>query len=291
MRVYIADTDVTDICEVSACKVIDAGLGESDSLQVTFGVAKDFFKWKPRTGEKIRVTLDGYSSGDLPIVLEMPGDGEYTVLAAAMPESMTRRAWSAYEQTTIGDILNALVGEYTCMGINTDYAFKYAARFDESVPEFVTRLLTPQAGLCKWTSDGMYLANIEYLLARDAAGTIQLRSDGANFSYTAADTHVSTVNVVSPFGMGSATTGEESGGSLLITDAPVFSDMDALRWAQGALLKQCLGVQTLEVGLDFAPNVMSWGLYETTQPYDGLWLATRVEHDLKNKRTTVTLER
>ena len=290
MRVYIADTDITEYCDVTACRIVDAGAGESDRIEITLG-ADDFFTWKPCTGEKIRVEHEGLNTGALPIALEMPGDGAYTVIAAAMPEETARRKWETYEYASIDDIIRKLCGNYRYLGIDIDYSFRYAARYDENATEFIARLLTPQAGLCKWTSDGLYIAALKSLLERGTAAYIELRADGANFSYTTSDTaRIQTVRVVSPRGMGESSFGE-SGGTILITDAPVFSDMDALKWAQGALLKNNLGGETLEVGLDFNPDLVSWGMYETTGPYTGRWIATRVEHDLIAKRTIVTLER
>lgn len=290
MRVFIADTDITEYCDVTACRVVDAGTGESDRVEITLG-ADDFFSWKPCAGEYIRVEHDGLNTGKLPIALEMPGDGAYTVIAAAMPEDAARRKWETYEYANIDDVVRKLCGEYRYLGIDTSYSFRYAARYDESATEFIARLLTPQAGLCKWTNNGLYIAALKTLLERDTAGQIELRADGANFSYTTSDTaRIQTVRVISPRGIGESSFGE-SGGTMIVSDAPVFSDMDALKWAQGALLKNNLGGETLEVGLDFNPELVSWGMYETVGPYTGRWLATRVEHDLIRYRTSVTLER
>lgn len=295
MKVYIAGTDITDYADVTACKYVDAGTGESDRIEITFGASEDFLSWKPRAGEKIRITDEGIDTGYMPIALEMPGSGAYTVIAAAMPDAAARREWAAYQSTTIGDIMRRIAGdtgdECAVWGINTKYAIKYAVRLNESMPEFIARMLTAQAGLIKWQSGRICAAGLEWLTARDTVCNIELRTDGANFDYTASDiSRVGAVSVISPYGKGIAQ-GDTGAGVMTITDAPVFSGAEALMWANGALKLNNLGAETLEVSLDLNPNIYAWGMYETTGPYTGRWLAARVEHDLKNRRTSVTLER
>lgn len=304
MEIYYQGTDITDVAQVRACTVRDTCGAKCDGLEISLEDAESWMRWQPQTDDEIRVALDGYNSGTMYVNTVWPEDGEYTILASALPCVARRREYRTYAGKTVEAIVrecanNSNMG-YALYGGDGNTVIPYIRQENESAAAFLDRLAAAEGAKLKCAERMYWLIDILTAQATPAVRLIELTAESRGAVYTHSGRRLKTLTVISALATGNATdsAAEEHSQNLTIYGAPVSGNalqaqVQAGRTARALLLQQNRESETLKLETVFDPALTAMARIDITggTDADGEWIVDTAEHDLVNKTSKTRLVR
>lgn len=299
MQLFYEGVDITRAVDVTKCIHQDASGGRCDSLEIEFENAAVWYGWGPKQDDRIEVYRDGYSTGTLYLNTILPANGKYRILATSTPGTARRKAYAAYENMRIDEIMAACAAECgmgnALYGVDAGIVFPYAIRQNESAPAFLNRLLRLEGAVLK-TLNGKFVAiSVEYAQSLEAEQTIRVSSDQAQVRYIRRDNaKLSGITILTPYAQSAAEDAYAAYGQHEIyTEYPATDNAQAGRWARGLLLAHNRDQEELTIGSEFNPGftAMTRIDIESAADFGGEWIIDQVEHDLLNGKSCAKLLR
>lgn len=298
MEIYYEDTNITQNVQPRSCVLTDTCGERSDALEIEFENGAAWQSWAPQEDDRIRLTHNGYDSGDMYINAVLPEEGRYRIWATALPCRAKFKENRSYTGLKISEILNLCAGatglEWALYGIEPNIVIPYIQQTNESCAAFLRRLLRYEGAVLKVVNGCYTVIGIEYAQALEAAQTIALTLDQGGAIYQRSGRKVKRLSIETPFTVMTAADSDvdESHPSIVVND-PAVTDIQALRWARNMLLDMNQACETLTVESEFNPGFTAMGRVDISGETDasGEWIIREVEHDFINLRSTATMRR
>lgn len=298
MTLIYEGADITNEVDIIECVCRDVSGGEADCLTLKVDHADQWFRWGPKKNDRIRVTRSGYDSKTLYLNTVVPEDGAYRIFATASKSVPFAKKWAAYETKSLSMIMNICAGECgmgaRLWGINGGIQYEYLLRDNMSAPVFMQQLANREGAVLK-ALDGNYTAiGVLYAQGIQAMHKLKLEDDQLDSEYIdRRDLSWSSVQIVTPFGTGTAFDKNARGQSQLLTNITVDNDAMAYRWAKNILLMHNRMSETLQIEMDFNPGYTAMVRIDVESETDaaGEWMIQEVEQNLVDGRTKTKMLR
>ncbi len=298
MQIIYQGVDITDAVDIASCFYNDRSGASCDSLDIEFDNLKSWHRWKPEENDEIIISNNGISTGKMYLNTVLPTDGRYRIFATSLPTNAKKKKTASY----IGKALESIVREcaHECgfgtsfSGVNTETAFQYIERIDETPASFCERILKLEGAKLK-TVDGNFCAiNLQYAESRQPATGYEIESDQQGIDYARGGARLSRLTIKTPFCEASAIdTDATDGPAMIITGLPTKEVTQAARWAKNLLIDNNRHAEMLSIDSEFNTGfyALSRLKIESSTELDGEWMAEEVQHDLINLRSRVKLLR
>lgn len=298
MDIIYQNTNITDMVVVHSCVIHDTCGDRCDSLDIEFENAGGWFKWGPKEDDTIVITHDGYTTCTMYVNTVLSEDNRYRIVATSLPCIARVRGSESFYQKTIRDIMR-ICGARTSMGfqifgIDGNLVIPYAERDNEECGAFLNRLLTFEGAKLKCVGGKYTAIGISYAQNRPVIKTMQILATQKGVKYMRTGTTIRKLT-------GKTANGEVSAEDLSvpITHAqktvylPASTNLQAGRWARGMLLHFNQSCEALMVETSFLPSITSLLRVDIIGDTDanGEWIVNEVTHDIKELKTTITLNR
>jgi hypothetical protein len=299
VNVIYQDTDITNFVIPSACDYKDVSHGKADTLDISFRRSAAWHRWQPEIDDTIQITEGKFDTGILYVNTIVPSGNAYRILASSLPSKATRKAWGAYRDMTLADIVHRCAAECgmkeRLYGVDGNVRYPFLMRQNEGCAAFLERLMKCEGVALKAWSGSFRGIGIEYAQELDAIRSWDLDAEqtGVKYQHQPGRKYTS-VTVRSPWAEATARdSGAEKGYQITVSDLPAMDNVQAGRWARGLLL--CHNRETdrlsIELKLDTAVTAMTRANITGNTDANGEWIIDEVEHDLYNKRTSVSMLR
>lgn len=299
MQLIYEGVDITDKVEMSGAVTTDNGGGTSDMIELSLYNAADWLRWGPATDDHIEIIDTGYRTGAMYIDTLLPDGDIYKLRAYSMPLRAREKRWSSYERVTLYELVSIVAAEMgmdvAFYGVNQDEQYPFLLRRNEAAPAFLQRILALEGATLKCCDGKLVAVDILWAQERAPVCELELAADmaGAKHNKTQGRGY-SCCEVKSPFGSGTANDTASLGtGTLLITNEPTWNDVQAARWARGALLSENRGNEKLTWKLDFTPSMTGLVRVDISAPGEigGAWILDQVKHDHIERKSDCTFLR
>lgn len=299
MDVIYEGKNISDDVDVKKCIHRDVSGGRRDMLDIEFEYSNKWFGWQPQRDDKIRIELNGYSTGDLYVNTILPEHGRYRIIATGAKAAARRKAWASYEEKALGAIMATCAAEcgmeYGLYGISGGNVYPYMVRENEDSTAFLDRLLTLEGGRLKCLNGKLRGIGIEYAQGQAAGQTVEIDSTQMQARYIhREDVKYAGITIQTPYATASAFDSSASGGvHPVISVHPALNSAQAGRWARGLLLNHNRTAETLELGMEYNAGLTALARIDIESSTDaaGEWVVDEVEHDFVILKTRATLMR
>lgn len=295
MNIYYQGTDITDACDVVACRHTDT-TGRCDFLEMEMEHAPQWDLWMPAPDDEIRVEVDGYSTGKLFLADVLPEEGRYRLWATSLPLAARTRKYECFEGKTLQAVLSQVAASCGMTGklYGLSGAQQYACllRNGETAPEFLKRILEWEGAYLKAMDGKLIGIELEYAKKLKAVCEITIENDEMGVSYLRTDDkRLSGMDVTSVFADGAASDTDGRAGREARGDLPVREQGEADRWARGLLRCRNAGTETLEMNMEFHPGftAMSHVSVQADGKRAGDWIIQTAEHEFIRRTTRAVL--
>ena len=296
---YYEGTEITDYVDIKSCIHRDVSGGRADGLDILLDNAARWFAWGPKRDDRILASHKGYDTGIMYISQILPEDGKFRLRATSAPSSVKRRAWNAYQGSTLAGIMRACAAEcgleWAVFGLDKDMRYPFILRKNEGVTAFLQRLTEMEGGTLKCLNRRLTAIGIEYAQGLPAKQNLEIDSKTPGFVYrNIAARKWESVAVASPYGTGAAFDGSaDTAESKTYTNLPAFDKITAGRWARGLLLCNNRTAEEMEFSTAFNPGMSAMVRVDVTSPTDahGEWIIDEARHDFIQDRTWIKMLR
>lgn len=299
MQLIYEGVDISHRVDIHKCIHRDVSRGRSDSMEIEFEHAADWYAWKPETGDRIEVLQNGYSTGILFLNTILPENGKYRMIATSLPPAAQVKAWQSFENMRLGDIMRACAAqcgmEWALYGLDAGIRYSYLERRNEGCAAFLDRLLGMEGAVLKCVNGR--LAGISIIYAQDIAAMQELSispaQDAARYTHRKAMKY-GALHIRTPyadaFAQDSAATGDEHP---ILTSIPAADNLQAGRWSRGMLLMHNRQAEGLELTTELNIGMTALARINITggTDADGEWMVDEAEHDFIRERTQARLIR
>lgn len=299
MDVIYEGKNISDDVDVKRCVHKDVSGGRRDMLDIEFEYSNKWFGWQPQRDDKIRIELDGYSTGDLYVNTILPEHGRYRIIATGAKAAARRKAWASYEEKSLSAIMATCAAEcgmeHGLYGISGGNVYPFIVRESEDGMAFLDRLLTLEGGRLKCLNGKLRGIGIEYAQGQAAGQTVELDSTQMQARYIhREDIKYAGITVQTPYAKASAFDSSVGGGvHPIISTLPALDNAQAGRWARGLLLDHNRTAEVLELGMEYNAGMTALARIDIESSTDaaGEWVVDEVEHDFVILKTKATLLR
>ena len=299
MKIIYENTDITCYVQAKSCTVRDTAGERCDSLELELEDAATWLRWGPQEDERIRVTKQGYDSGEMYLHSIQPRDGVFRVLATSLPCAARRKAYRSFVGKTLEEILNACAVtsgmDYRIYGLDGKTQIPYIQREMESCAAFLCRLLRMEGAELKCVSGRYAAIGVLYAQERSAHQTVRLRENQPGVEMLKNGEKLCALTVRTPWASARAedTAVPASHPESVENDTPARTALQAGRWARGLLLAHNRRCETLSLQSEFNPGWTAMTRIDVTggSAADGEWLIADAEHDLIENSSTAKLHR
>lgn len=299
MRILYENTDITDSVMVRACVVREACGERCDSLRIEFDGAGRWMRWAPEVGDRIRVTQDGYDSGELILNSVTPREGRYAIYAASLPVTARKKVWRSYCGMTVSEIAwiaaNMSGMGARLYGMEDGAEIGYIEQEDESAPKFLNRLCRLEGAVLRCAGGKFHLVDLKYAQARKPSWAVELRADQAGTDYRREGMALRALTARSANAEATArdaNVGEQH--VWAVEDWPQIRTREqAGRWARGLLADRNRRSECLSIEVSFNPALTALARVDVTggTDHDGEWIVEEAEHDLFGGWSTAKMRR
>lgn len=298
MRLKYEGVDITDSVDVRRAAYRD-GSGEAlDMLDVELENAASWHGWKPRRGDRMEVVEGTYSTGVLYVDTAIPDGRRYRLIAASAPGAVHARAWAAFEDRRIGDILQGVAAEcgmgWAAYGVNTSAKIPYLIRANEKCSGFLARLAMLESAAMKFVGGKATMIGIAYAQNLTAAQTLEITTETPGVYYHRSEgMRLAGIQVYGARGRGKASDSGAADGMWQKVYLPVCDDIQAARWARGLLLHHNQQAEVLELNTPFNAGMTALAPVEVlgTEAMAGRWIVREAEHEFVGGTTRTMLMR
>lgn len=297
MNIYYKGTDITDDCDVVACRHTDT-VGQCDFLEMEMEHAPVWNQWNPEADDEIRIEKDGYSTGKLYLAGVLPEEGRYRLWAASMPLAARARKYESFEKKTLSQIMNACAAgcgmKGKLYGLSGAAKYEYLIRENETAPAFISRILDREGAYLKALDGAVVGITLQYCSSLKPVCEITIEQDAQGVDYQRRDEkRLSGIDVATIYASGSATDAEGKGGRILLCSLPARENDEAKRWAKGLLTCKNALCETLAIEMEFHPGMtaMSRVTVNADGRMAGDWVIKTAEHEFIRKTTRVEMVR
>lgn len=299
MTIYYEGVDITASVNARSCVVRDEATGRADSLDIVFEDAGQWISWKPEEDQRIRVTQDGYDSGEMYVHTVAPEDRRFRVLATSLRCAARQKEYRSFSGQTIGGIMSFTAAQtgmdYRAFGLNTDIEIPYIEQEFETAAAFLCRLMKLEGATLKCVQGRYTGIGLQWAQARSPVETVRITpsQDGARYSRTGQRLRRLTVATPSATAAALDTDAPATCPELILGGLAARSYEQALRWATGLLTHINRRAEELRLDTIFNPRMTAMERVNVTggTDADGAWLVDEVEHDLIERTTTAILRR
>lgn len=298
MRLIYEGTDITDAVSVKAASAFDNAGGRADSLGVLLLNAGDWYRWGPKSGDRIEIQDSGYTTGEMYVDDIIPRDGDFLVCGCSMPALARERRWASYERVTLFELINMVASELgmeaALYGVDGGAKYAYMERRDESAPRFLQRVLELEGATLKCAGRKLLGIGIEWAQRQEAVRALTVGSDTPGVVHTNEIGRAYERCVIkTPLGTGTAMQQGAGGGTLFLNNEPVASSAQAARWARGKLLSENRSRERLTWDFAFDPAMTALARVdlEGQSALSGEWLVESVVHDFIERTSSCGLFR
>lgn len=299
MRIVYEGADITENVMVRGCTVRE-GCGERcDSLRLEFDGAGRWMRWAPEVGDRIRVTQDGYDSGELLLDSVTPEEGRYTIYAASLPAAARKKVWRSYSGMTVSAIawsaanLSGMGAEL--YGMEGNARIPYMEQSQESAARFLNRLCGLEGAVLRCAGGKFHLVDLEYAQARPTAWAVELAADQTGAEYRRESRRLRALTALSANARATALDPATGKGHVWaeVSCPEIRTAEQAGRWARGLLKDKNRRTEALSLEVAFNPAIRALERVDVSggTDYDGAWLVDEAEHDLYEGRTRAKLFR
>lgn len=297
MNIYYQGTDITEDCDVVACRHTDT-VGQCDFLEMEMEHAPQWDLWNPQADDEIRVEKDGYTTGKLYLAGVLPEEGRYRIWAASMPLAARARKYESFEEKTLSQIMTACAAgcamKGKLYGLSGAAKYSYLIRDNETAPAFLARILEREGAYLKALDGAMIGITLEYAKGLKPVCEMTIEQDAPGVEYQRHDEkRLSGIDAETIYAAGGATDADGKGGRVTLCGLPIREADEANRWAKGLLMCRNAQCETLEIETEFHPGMtaMSRMTIQTDGRMAGDWIIHTVEHEFIRKTTRARLFR
>lgn len=299
MRLYYEDVDITDQVQIASAVVRDVSCGRADSLELVVNNAAAWYAWQPAGNDRIRVTQDGYDSGDMYLNAIAPEEDSYRIIASGARNEAKWLSNKSFEGMTLQEIMNYNAAEcrmgVTIFGIDEKTKYDYLIRQNEGCAAFLNRLAEMEGAVLKTYSGKFTMIGIHEAQKLPAMETVFLTDEQPGFYYERKEnTKYRSVTIKTPFTNVTATDrSAPEGKNKTICSLPATDNVTAGRWASGLLLSMNRKAECAYLQTEFRPNWTAMRRIDIAgnTTANGQWIIDETEHDLINMTSTAVLYR
>lgn len=299
MEVIYQGVNITDSVQVKECFVSDTLGNRSDGLTMSFENAASWYAWKPENGDIIRVSQDGYDSGDMRVDFLDPEDDVYIIHANAMREEARIKKTKSYRNMSIEEIVRQCAMEcgmdYQIFGIDPNIIIPYVEQNEMGTCGFLKWLLALEGAQLKCVSGKFVVIGIAYAQNRTPVMTMELTAGQEGVAYSKRENIYKECRLQTPYASASVTDPDVEKEMVLLlgSNFPAMSDVQAARWARNKLFDCNRKNEVITVQCEFQPNYTAMQRIDITgnSCMEGEWLIEGAEHDLVDSKTKLTLHR
>lgn len=296
MNVYYEGKNISKLVDVRKCIHTDVSGGRRDMLDVEFEFSAPWFVWQPQKDDRIRIELDGYSTGDMYVNTVLPELGRYRIIATGARSAARRKSCMSYEDKNLNAIMATCAAEcgmqYGLYGIGGGNTYPYMLRENEDSMAFLDRLLKMEGARLKCLNGKLRGIGIEYAQQQHVVQRIKLVPTQLQARYVRReDMKLAGITVQTPYAKASAYDTAVSGSvHPILTTLPAMDNTQAGRWARGLLLNYNRTAERLELDMEYNAGLTALARIDIESSTDaaGRWIVDEVEHDfvlLKSKAT------
>ena len=295
MKLYYNGTDIYGDVSVNYCVYEMYAEKQADTLVVRFNDPKGLWsKWKPATGDTLRLTDGACDSGKMFIHSMKPENGFYTVRAMSMPTSGPSKRSKSWEGVRFLQLAGEVAGNHGLSLANygcADQVYKYMRQSNESDFAFFSRLCMLEGCQMLIYNGKLLIYNESYIERQTPAGTLEVGENGV-FAY--ADNRGSGYGscvVSSGVYSGSFSAPGAATSAVLRPSEPllVTSGAEAARFAKGLLRNANKYGKTGQFSKSLQPGYAAASVLtlktDKASAWDGSVFVYKVRHDFVNNRT------
>lgn len=298
MELFYEGVNITKEVQITSAKSRDVSGGRADSLDLTLGAAQCWHRWNLQSNDRIELTHNGYSTGELYVNTIAPENGEYRILATALRVGAGRRANGSFEGKTLEDILKISAAEcgmdYRIFGLDRKVRYPYLLRKDEGCAAFLNRIAGWEGAVLKTYSGRFTMIGILAAQALPACETISISAKQEGVSYQCRESKLKSLTVKTPFAAVMARDDTVTkGNDRVICAIPAKDPVTAGRWARGILTNENRRAECLTIESAFHSAWSAMVRIDVTGETEanGNWIIDEVEHDFVNGISRGTLLR
>lgn len=299
MEIYWEKTDITQYCQVAECVYHERADGESDTLEIKFGKAASWHRWAPEMDDRVRVKSDGVDTGSLFLNTIIAEGNYYRIIATSLRAKACRKTWTSYKALTFQKLLEVSAAEAgmeaRIHGRSDIITYPYIEREGESAAGFMARVCRMEGMRLKCSAGKMQAIDISYAQSRDPMTRITMNAEDLSRTWERRlNAKWSAVNIRTPEARGRASDTDAAGAPEEYIGGLACADNGAAkRWAAGILLDHNRKAEKIRIegDLNARMTVMERVDIEGGTEADGEWIVDEAEHDLKNKKSRITLAR
>ena len=294
MTLYIEDTPIE--AAMTEAIATDCAGGLADSLRVTLCDGRLLDQWTIRSGLRMELEEDGFTTGEMALYGVSARQGSVTLDAVSLPEGARRGGWNCFENVSLFDLLQTGAREMglkgaKLYGVKGETVLRRIVRRGESWPTFLAHAMTLEGATIK-LSDGYLLAiDYEAFFAGEGAQTALDEESRPNL-FLKPKLREMTVRTgrVTGRAVDTAVSGDQRA---TVADEQIYSTEQAMRAARGLLMARNMEseIYTREISLDTGLAAMSRVYVRGSGAAGGKWFVRRCAHDFIRRTTTLTLER
>lgn len=299
MQLIYEGVDITHTVDITKCIHQDVSGGRCDCLEIEMENASAWYGWEPKQDDRIEAARDGYSTGRLYLNTITPANGKYRIFATSTPSAARHKAYAAYEQMRLDEIMASCAAECgmenALFGVDGSLSYSYMIRENESAPAFLNRILRREGAVLKTLNGRLTAISIEYAQDLDAEQTMRIKANQAQVRYIRRDNaKLSGIAIETPYAQSAAAdAGAPYGQYETYTQYPATDNAQAGRWARGLLLSHNRELEEVTVASEFNPGLTAMARMniESAADFSGQWLIDKAEHDLLNGKSSARLLR
>ena len=298
MEIYYQGTDITGMVRVRKCVSRDTCGGRCDSLEIEFDNAAGWYSWGPEEDDQIIVAHNGYDTGIMYLNTVLPEEGHFRILATALPCVARQKQYRSFTGKTIEEIMRACGMasgmDFAIFGIDGQAVIPYIQQENESAAAFLYRLLKWEGAQLKCVNGKYTAIGISYAQGRAAHQTIEINAKQTGTEYSRSGAKHKSVTIKTPYAQATAKDALVGNGhAQIMLDLPARNDIQAGRWARGALMHHNRQAEILTIESEFNPGFSAMTRIDITGGTDatGEWIIEEAEHDFYNRKSTAKLYR
>lgn len=307
MQILTNGIDITERCEIKEAVMDDRMGAGCDSLSLCLENQQEWLAWQEarpgdgQPGERaitVEIQENGYTSGLLYVdELEARKEG-YRIRARSVPVLAEETTWESYRNVRLWELLRIAAQRmnmaYAVYGTDAGQFYPHLQREGVGWMAFLHWLATAEGMRLKASGGKLLLIDGPWLTAQPCARYYQLKAGMNNWRLEESGTKAERLTILSPVGEGTAMdSAVATGVKETLCGLPIFSAMQANRWARGLLAGRNEACETLtlwtalDVGLAAGSRVGLSGV----KTAEGEWLIHRAQHDFIGRATTLQLRR
>ncbi len=298
MELFYEGVNITKEVQITSAKGRDVSGGRADSLDLTLGAAHCWHRWNPQPDDRVELTCNGYSTGELYVNTIAPENGEYRILATALRAGAGRKANGSFEGKTLEEtvkICAAACGmDYRIFGLDGKVRYPYLLRKDEGCAAFLSKIAGWEGAVLKTYSGRFTMIGILAAQALPAFETISISAKQECVSYQRRESKLKSLTVKTPFASVMARDDTVTkGNDRVICAIPARDQVTAGRWARGMLLNENRKAERLTIESTFRSVWSAMVRIDVAGETEanGSWIIDEVEHDFVNGISRATLLR